>query len=174
MRINLALLAENDYIDAAKEFLTVYLLSNLPFGFLVLSHYLNNANIDVSWTVVAGVLQKNWKPGEILIFMSALLAPFCFVMCQYNRARRHMPGYWLFLFALVTLYPAASYIFAHDRLSAIKNEEFVRNSSLTLYVIALAIWYFGLVFQRQLHKPPKDDGEKRADKLAAQLGEAGA
>lgn len=165
---------DNIYFDAAIEFITVYLLSNLPFLFLILSHYLNTPGIQLSWAESFNVIKENWRAGEILIFVSALLAPFCYVMYLYNRARRHMPGYWYFLIVLLFLYPASSYIFAHDRLAAIRNENFVQNSSLTLYSMALAIWYMGLVFQRRLAKPPIDDSSGRADRMAEQLSQGGA
>src|SRR5258705_8222781 len=120
---------ENPWIDAGVEFVTVFVLSNVPFVFLVFGHFISTKGADVSWSAALDVVRTHWKPGEILIFVSALLGPFCFVMYQYHRARRHMPGYWFFLVALLFLYPGAAYIFATDRLGGIRNEEFVRTSA---------------------------------------------
>ena len=161
--------SESVYVDASKEFLIVFLLSNLPFGCLILSHYLNTKGAPFSWEVVSGVISNNWKPGEILILVSALLAPFSFLLTVYHRARRHMPGYSILSVLLLIMYVGSSYIFAYDRMSAIKNEEFIRSSALALYCVAIVIWYIGLVFQRKLNRPPKDDSSKRADNIAAQL-----
>lgn len=161
--------SENIYTDAFTEFITVFFLSNLPFVFLVLSHYLTTAGLAVSWDTTAGVIGKNWKPGEILILVSALLAPFPFLLASYHRVRRHMPAYLLLFIALLLMFLISSYIFATDRLAAIKNEPFVRTSSLILYGFALVTSYYGLVFQRKLIKPPKDNSSDRADNIAAQL-----
>lgn len=172
-RVSLGRLAvwwsETAWTDAFTEFLTVAFLSNLPFVFLILTHYLTKEHAQVSWDSAAAVVSQNWKPGEILILVSALLAPFPFLLASYHRMRRHMPAYLLLLIVLLVMFLISSYIFATDRLAAIKNEPFVRTSSLVLYVCALGISYWGLVFQRKLGKPPKDSGSDRADNIAAQL-----
>ena len=161
--------SENVYTDAFSEFLTVFFLSNLPFCFLVLTHYIATDGTTVSWDTTTKIISKNWKPGEILILVSALLAPFPFLLASYHRVRRHMPGYLFLFLTLLLMFLFSSYIFAADRLSAIKNENFVRTSSLILYLFALIISYYGLVFQRKLIKPPSDNSSDRADQIAAQL-----
>ncbi|NNN20063.1 MAG: hypothetical protein HKL84_09470 [Acidimicrobiaceae bacterium] len=161
------------YAEALREFVIVLLLSNLPFGAIILSHYIGTPNAPLSLEDVAAVIASNWKPGEILILVSALLAPFSYLLSLYHRARRHMPMYTTLSILVLVMYLSASYIFAYDRMQAIKNEGFIRTSSLLLYVGAIVIWYIGLVFERRLIRPPADEGSMRADKMAAQLQEGG-
>lgn len=160
--------SENVYTDALTEFVTVFFLSNLPFLALVLIHYLTTAKAVVSFETSVNVIRDNWKPGEIFILVSALLAPFPFLLGSYHRMRRHIPAYVPLFIVLLAMFAIASVIFALDRLKVNKNEAFVEASSLFLYALALFFSYFGLVFQRNL-KPPKDNSNDRADKIAAQL-----
>ena len=165
--------SKNVYTDALTEFLTVFFLSNLPFFALVFIHYLTTATAVVSLETAINVIKDNWKPGEIFILVSALLAPFPFLLSSYHRMRRHIPGYMVIFVVLLCVFAAASIIFALDRLKVNKNEAFVESSSLILYALALFFSYFGLIFQRNLNKPPKFNSSDRADEIAAQLKQVG-
>ena len=141
---------KNSYTDALTEFTVVFLLSNLPFLFFVFSYYLDTPGSSPSFNSAADAIRNNWKPGEILIFVAALLAPVSYLMTKFHRAKRHMPGYLVLSIVLLLMYLGSSTIFAYDRLHAIKNEEFGRATAIWLYVVAALIWYIGLVFQRKL------------------------
>ena len=136
-------------------------------------HYVNTSGAMVSWAESLRVISENWKPGEILILVSTLLAPLPYLLAKYHRARRHFTGYLFLLFVLLVTFVASSLIFAHDRLGAVRNEEFVRNFSIGLYIVALLVSYWGLVFQRKLDNTPKDNSSDRADNIAAQLQQGG-
>ena len=81
-----------------------------------------------------------------------------------------MSGYAALSIILLLMYLASSYIFAYDRLHAIRNEEFSRSSAIWLYIGAIIIWYIGLVFQRKLENPQILKSGNVADDIAAQLG----
>lgn len=171
IRAFLSTFGGNPYIDALGEFAVVFVLSNLPFSCLVFTHFLLTPDLTFSVEGASQVIANNWKPGEVLILVSALLAPYSYLMAVYHRAGRHMPGYLMMSVILLLMYLASSYIFAYDKLGAIKNEHFVRQSAIGLYVIAVVIWYWSLVLQRRLSRPPKDDSSGRADKIAERLDE---
>lgn len=163
--------SKNSYTDALTEFVVVFALSNLPFAFFVFSHYLGTPDSRFSAIGAAEIIKTSWKPGEILIFVSALLAPVSYLITKFHRAQRHMPGYTVLSIVLLLMYMASSYIFAYDRLHAIKNEDFSRASAISLYLVAILIWYIGLVFQRKLENPPIDKRGDTADIIANQLGQ---
>ena len=160
---------ENIYVDAFREFAVVFFLTNLPYAYLVLHHVLTTKGSHLTWDVTKEVLATNWKPGDIIILVTAFLAPFSFIMIAYHRAGRHMHGYAVLSITLLVMYGYSSYLFALDRLTPEKNEEFINTSALWLYCVAVTIWYVGLVFQRLLTKPPTDNSSDRSDRIASQL-----
>lgn len=80
-----------------------------------------------------------------------------------------MFGYGPLSLILIAMYGISAYIFGYDRMNAIKNEGFVKSTSLWLYGAALVIWYFGLVYQRKLNRAPTDNSSNRADRMAKEL-----
>jgi hypothetical protein len=159
----------NKFTSALVEFLTIFTVSNLPFLFLVLIHYISVKGAAVSWDATFGVIIDNWKPGDSLIVVSALLAPFPYLFWTFHRVQRHMSLYLPLFIMLIIMIPASAILFALDRLGQSLNEDFARPLSICLYAIALVLSYFGLVFQRQIDEPPQDKSSARADDIAAQL-----
>lgn len=161
----------NHWSDSATEFLVVFLLSNLPFLVLIVIDFLTTLGSDVTFGGAVNVIRHNWKPGEILIFVSALLAPVSYLMTKYHRANRHMTGFTFLSLVLLLMYVGSSIVFALDRLHSIHNEEVSKNIALGLYATAVVIWYLSLVFQRKLEHPPIQPDGNAADRIAAQLGQ---
>jgi len=148
------------------------MISNSFLALAVLFHYLGVADADAKYSVqqVVAVLKTDWKPGEIFIYVSAVLAPIPYVMYCYHRRGKTMPFYWLFLLSLATVFITCAVIYAYHRTGNIKNEHFLFVSSLVLYFAALLVWYFGLVLQRRLNNMELlDAGEKRANAMVTEL-----
>ena len=82
-----------------------------------------------------------------------------------------MTGYTVLTIVLLLMYLSSSCIFALDRLHAIKNEDVSKNTAIGLYIVAVIIWYIGLVFQRKLEHPLIQANANAADRIAAQLGQ---
>lgn len=143
-----------DYVDPAWEFLTVYIISNVPFIALILMHLAGTKGALANLETIYNVIAENVKSGEILIYVSALLAPFVYIMIQYHRARRHFPLYGFFLLMTAGVYTYCLLVFSMYRLDRIKNLSFVSETSVYFYGAALVLWYFSLVFQRKLQKRP--------------------
>src|SRR5687768_5821722 len=77
---------ESILADSFVEFITVVVLSNLPFLLLIVFYYFNDPNPEFTLPAAFRVIAQLWKPGEILVYVSALLAPFAFVIYKYHRA----------------------------------------------------------------------------------------
>jgi hypothetical protein len=145
------------YIESAREFLWVYLVSNIPFLALVLMHVIGTKGAKADAVTIVEVISNNVQSGEIFIYISALLAPFVYVMIQFVRARRHMPLYSLFFILTVACYVYSFLVFGMHRLGRIENHDFVASTSIWFYITALVLWYFSLVFSKKLAKPPAEE-----------------
>lgn len=163
-----------DYVDSVWEFLLVYLFSNIPYIALVLVHLLGTENAHVNFSTLYTVIAQNVKSGEILIYVSTLLAPFVYVMWQYHRSRKNFPLYGLFVFLTGAVYFYCLIVFSMYRTGSIKNAPLVEDTSLYFYFLALVLWYFSLVFARKLQKMMRPVPEKSgAQQLLDSLGESG-
>jgi len=149
-----------DYIDSLGEFLLVYFFSNIPYIALVLVHLLGTEDAHVDFSTIYNVIALNVKSGEILIYVSTLLAPFVYVMWQYHRSRKNFPLYGLFMILTGAVYFYCLIVFSMYRSGSIKNVPFVEDTSLYFYILALVLWYYSLVFARKLQKMMRPIPEK--------------
>lgn len=140
------------YIESAAEFLTVFFVSNGPFIVLILMHLFGTEKAQPDLSTLTQVIYSNMQSGEIFIYISALLAPFFWVIIQYHRAKENLPYFAVFLIATGIAYVAGAIVFSMYRLGSIKNAALVSEVSIYFYVFSLIIWYFSLVFAKKLAK----------------------
>jgi hypothetical protein len=113
------------------------------------------AKADVA--TISEVITNNVQSGEIFIYVSALLAPFVYVMIQYVRARRHFPLYSIFFGVTLLCYGYSIIVFGMYRLGRLENLDFVAATSGYFYLVSLVLWYFSLVFSKKLFKPNTEE-----------------
>lgn len=155
-----------DYVDALEEFITVYIISNLPF--LSIAIYETASTKEATFTIetLINIAVENFGSGEIFIYVSTLLAPAVYMMVKYHRARRHFPLFSLFITFQLIIFLICILFFVMNRSDQIRNIDFVNSWSLVIYIGALIYWYAALVFGRRLEEEnPYKDQQSGAESI---------
>ena len=143
---------ENTYLDAGAEFVFVFIVSNSPFLFAFLTTLLSSQEVEPNSAGALTVLKELVKPGEILFYVAALLAPFCYVLVRFHRARRVFPLFGFAIIVLILVYGSCTVLLVVYRVHSLKNPALVEVFAFYLYCISVFLWYVALVFQRKLEK----------------------
>ena len=160
----------SEWLDASYEFLVVYIASNIPYIALALIHVLGTRGASMDVSTFHAVIANSVQPGEILIYVSTLIAPFVYVLLQYVRALRRFPMYGLSILITATVYFYCMIVFSMYKNGSIQNQPFIERNAPYFYALALILWYFSLVYGRKLSKPEKRMGSN-AQSLIDELSE---
>jgi hypothetical protein len=148
---------QSEWIQSLGEFLWIYAISNIPFLALVIMRAFSTEKASFADSI-NHALSLYMIPGELLVYVSTLLAPFVYVMIQYSRARRNVPFFSIFMIATSVIYIYALIAFSMFKNNVLINTNLLSESTPFFYFISLALWYFSLVFARKLSKPEKNMG----------------
>jgi len=132
------------YGRSLREFSIVYLVGNIPFLFILIDGSLSAKSITIK-----EFLSEEGRPGEILIYVSAFLAPVIFTFLSWYKSANptwHTTHFLLIIFCLML----SLYLFVKYR-----NINFFENSkidlvSLFLYLCSLTLWFFSIVYYQSL------------------------
>ncbi|MFN4275106.1 MAG: hypothetical protein ACK4FJ_02315 [Ferrovibrio sp.] len=147
---NLLSLIPKPYVEAAKQFVFILLLTLTPVFFSVLLELLKNTTLPNSRSELAIMFLKNFKTGEIFIFTVSLLAPASYVVYKYNRERRKFPNLLSWQFSLFLLIAISAFMFGLQRAEIIRNDDLLNWMYLGVYLSSLAIWYLSILHDENL------------------------
>jgi magnesium-transporting ATPase (P-type) len=162
---------ENDFVDALIQALFIFFFSNLPYLIVLIFVLLQPSTGNDLLSEFFQKAFQNFRFGEILILISALLAPFVYVMHLYKRSNANMPFFYLFVVLLCSLYLVSIIMFCMERFGQLPNHDPIKKWALGLYGTAIIVWYFGMVFQRKLPKIKINGGQSNADRMAVILSQ---
>ncbi len=135
--------AKGEHFSAAAiETSVVWVISNMPMGFL-LWQSLHSNNPDGWKHVLLGLLNG----GEIFIYVSAIVAPVVWALMAYFReAHRIFTG--LNLMALFIILPLSAFAFQQAKLTVTGPQETLDLSFLLMYCVSMILWFSATVYTR--------------------------
>jgi hypothetical protein len=138
------------WLEALRQVAVVLAISNLvPLLVIFLIHVLTEAHAPFTFSEFVTVAANNIKPSDVFVYVCAIIAPVLFTMYTWHRAGTYFPYFWSFISVQALIELVGVIIFGLDRLNKISNWAFVHNAAIALYLIALLVWYFSLVFDNK-------------------------
>lgn len=154
--------------SAAAEVAFTLIVSNMALGVGVFIAFLIDRKTDISVSSVWTRLSESINPTEILVYILAVITPTLWYMAVNARARRYLRGFtWIFL-CQCGLISGSAIVFALSKSGMTLNERILTPFAWGCFVVAVAIWYGVLVFQKSVKEGPHVD----ATDIAAQGGKA--
>jgi len=152
-----------DWLEAFRQVSVVLLISNIvPLFVIFLIHVVSEAKAPFTISEFYFVAATNIKPSDAFIYICALIAPVLYTMYSWNKAGKYFPYFWWFIGSQGLIELVGVIIFGMDRLNKINNWDFVRGAAIFLYVLALLVWYFSIVFDNrrlsQINSIPSPSG----------------
>ena len=141
---------------AAGETIVVWLISNMPIGFLLWQAL--HSNNSEGWE---HVLLKLINGGEIFIYVSAIVAPVVWALMAYFReAHRFFTG--LNLIALFIILPLSAFAFQQAKQAASSPQDTLDLSFVLMYCVSMILWYSATVYTRfiESYEPSTSGGNK--------------
>lgn len=157
------------YVDSLLECILIFIISNIPFAVLVISSIADNKNYSFCWDSIRKIIGQNIAIGEVLVYISALIAPVMAVMIKYHRARRHFPMFTMLFFVQTLVVVVAVIFFMKYKSGPIVNLEFVSSGSFFLYIISLIMWYISIVYEKKLVDNPYKNEKSGAESILEKL-----
>lgn len=145
------------------------IVSNLALFFLVFVYLVEVKGADFTLSMASSVIRDNVKPGEVLVYLLALVAPTLWLMLANWRARRHAFLYSSLLIIQFGVIGLAAYVYGASKFERALNAEFVSDFALGAFVVGVAVWLVVLVYVRwlptQLRQTSKPSGQAILDEL---------
>lgn len=162
-----------DFMEALSEVMTVYLISNLPFIFMILDHIFTTPGADYTLQEAWTVVRANVRAGEVLVYLSAIFGPIVYFYLRHIRAAFHYPALGLFLITPFVFFFFTTPLFLADRSTQPLNQPLINDTALYTYLIGLVFWYLAVVYQKRILRDPYKEQTTGADKILKQLDEGG-
>lgn len=130
------------FTKAALETLVVWIISNMPVGFLWWGSLYGNDK-DRFDNLLLGLLNG----GEVFIYVSAIVAPVVWaLMAYFKESHRVFTG--LYVMALLIILPFSAFSFQQARLEGSVNQDVINLSALLLYFVSMILWFGATVYTR--------------------------
>lgn len=127
---------------AAVETVVVWVISNMPIGFLFMAAKYNEDENRFKKLII-GMLNG----GEVFIYVSAILAPVVWALIAYFReSHRVLTG--LYIMSLIIILPFSAFFFQQARLAGNHNSSMLNISAMLLYFASIILWYGATVYTR--------------------------
>lgn len=141
------------FLQAWVEVAVVFFFSNLPFLILLflalLGRQKSEQDSEGMMDFVFGVLERNLDSGEILIYVSAIMAPVFYVKIAYIRSKDKAFNFIYTILTLVIIVGAAL-LFNEFKAGNLSNNSFQQSSAAVIYFCSLSLWAGSLVYSRAL------------------------
>lgn len=160
-----------DFIEALWEVIIVYMVSNLPFIFMILDHIFTTPGAEFALAEAWTVVRANVRAGEVLVYLSAIFGPIVYFYLRHIRAAFHYPALGLFLITPFIFFFFTTPLFLADRATQSLNQPLINDTALYTYVAGLVFWYFAVVYQKRILRDPYKEQATGADKILKQLDE---
>lgn len=136
--------AWQDHVEAIRELVISLLISMAPIwiGTLVLRIGQTSPS-QLSYLQCANAIIQN---GELFIYSAATLAPVMYIVTRDRFTVRSFPGKYTFIGVVIVFALIATSIFTIQRVKAQILAPDIVMLSLWLYGIAIAVFYFALVY----------------------------
>ena len=158
-----------DALYAFFEMFVIYILSNMSIFVLILVHILSTPGADLSFSEAQNVVENNVQAGEILLYLSAILAPVIYEYIKQIRVFRHRPMTVFFLLMPFGFYAIAGIIFIISEESNNINRQLFGDFALTVYVCGVGFWLLALIYRRRIVRDPYKDKKQGAAKIMDDL-----
>ena len=140
--------SENPFGLSFVELAFTLIISNAALLFLVFTYLVDTEGAQFSWELSARIIEKNFVPTEVLVYLLALISPALWIMAFNWRARKHVAFYWGLLLIQGIIVVGSAYIYGKAKTGGVKNVEFVTHWSSTCLILGLVIWYVTMVYNR--------------------------
>lgn len=130
------------YAKSFGEFLVNFFVGNLPFLITLTVMYLNNQSFS-------DFIGKDGRPGQVLLYVCSFLAPVVFTFLINFRSAKLVWHVTYFVLILLCLLVGVLLFLDYGETQFTQNPrlDFI---ALTLYVVALSLWFFSIVYSRSL------------------------
>lgn len=125
-------------------------VSNLALLFLIFVYLVEIEGADLTASMAIGVIKNNVKPGEVLVYLLALVAPTLWLMLANWRARRHAFLYSTLLMVQLLVIALAAYVYGASKFERALNARFVSDFALGAFLVGVLVWLVVLVYVRWL------------------------
>lgn len=130
------------FTKAALETLVVWMISNMPVGFLWWGSLYGNDKDRLNQLLV-GLLNG----GEVFIYVSAIVAPVVWaLMAYFKESHRVFTG--LYFMALLIILPFSAFSFQQARLAGGADQDVINFTALLLYFVSMILWFGATVYTR--------------------------
>lgn len=171
----------NPYVVSGIEVAFTLLVSNFAILIAVFVYLLGQQpqqQENAFWTVFFTVVNKNIKSTEIIVFILGLIAPAMWIMFKHIRLWQHTVQWFVLLAIQTVVVFSTAIIFAMSITDTLKNTNLANYWACWCLVAALVVWYWTLVYQRNVIESagdkverPKLGKESGSDVLAALRGQ---
>jgi hypothetical protein len=133
--------------EASTQFGVVFLISMLPPILTALIQFvrLSTSNGTGQYEFIS--------PGELLVSVTALIAPSLWVMIDYHRRRKVFEDFIFFTMAVIILIAASTALFVMDKIHSPMSANRSLEVGAYLYAFGLLLWYLSLLYQARLNVP---------------------
>lgn len=143
--------------SAAAEVAFTLVVSNLALGIMIFITFLIDKNADISANNVWTRLSQSINPTEIIAYILAVITPTLWYMAVNARARKYLKGFTWILFFQCLLILGSAIVFALAKTGIELNERILTPFAWVSFLVAVAIWYGVLVFQKGVKDGPHVD-----------------
>lgn len=140
--------------SAAAEVVFTLIVSNLSLGLVLFVAFLIDRNADFSMKGIWTRLSQSINPTEVLVYILAVITPTLWYMAVNVRARKYLKGFTWILFFQCMLILTSAIVFALAKTGVTLNETVLTPFAWASFLVAVAIWYGVLVFQKSAEEGP--------------------
>ncbi|MBI5590890.1 MAG: hypothetical protein HY881_10445 [Deltaproteobacteria bacterium] len=142
----------SDFGEACKELFISLLISMSPVyvGAFVL-YIVQSGSTSIGYLSCAGTIVQN---GELFIYAAAVLAPAVYIASKDRYDVRSFPSKFTFIGCAILVAILSTSIFTIERVKAQVLPHNVLLMSVTVFVVAVLVFYFALVYNNTLLPNP--------------------
>lgn len=143
--------------SAAAEVAFTLVVSNMTLGIVLFIAFLIDRNADFSMAGIWARLSQSINPTEVLVYILAVITPTLWYMAVNARARKYLKGFTWILFFQCILILGSAIVFALAKTGIALNERVLTPFAWICFLVAVAIWYGVLIFQKSAKEGPHVD-----------------
>jgi len=144
------------WLHAAGQILFIWVLSNIPLGFLLI-----DSSLDPSSKSIFDSIRQQVRMGEAVVYLAAILAPVLFTLLM-NYSVSAKVYVMTNIVGVILCVGCASYIYALHIRQAPADTDTLFIITGTLYALCVLIWYFSVVYELIVTNP--DPGKSSKDR----------